>query len=112
ELERSAIGGHSMGGHAALLMARKHPVRFKRVSALAPISSYTQSQWGEIAVERFFAGDLALAADYDPVRLLEAGGSLPRTLVDQGDADAFLKIGRASSSERGESKTFFVVHNK
>lgn len=90
DLERQAIGGHSMGGHGALLMALKHPGRFKRVSALAPISSYTQSQWGEIAVERFFAGDLALAADYDPVRLLEAGGSLPRTLVDQGDADAFL----------------------
>lgn len=90
DLERQAIGGHSMGGHGALLMALKHPGRFKRVSALAPIASYTQSQWGEIAVERFFGGDIALAAAYDPVRLLEAGGSLPRTLVDQGGADAFL----------------------
>ncbi|MEZ4228413.1 MAG: S-formylglutathione hydrolase [Polyangiaceae bacterium] len=90
DLERQAISGHSMGGHGALLMALKHPGRFKRVSALAPISSFTRCPWGETVVERFFGGDLALAEAYDPVRLLERGETLPRTLIDQGSSDQFL----------------------
>lgn len=90
DASRQAIGGHSMGGHGALLLALKNPGRFRKVSALAPISSFTQCPWGEAAVRGYFGGDLDAAAAYDPVRLLEGGAKLPGVLVDQGDADPFL----------------------
>ncbi len=90
DMERQAISGHSMGGHGALLLALRQPGRFRRVSALAPIASFTSCPWGELAVERYFGGDLAAAQAFDPSCLLQGGASLPSTLIDQGEADPFL----------------------
>ncbi|MCJ8334069.1 MAG: S-formylglutathione hydrolase, partial [Epibacterium sp.] len=46
DMERQAITGHSMGGHGALTLAMNLPGRFKSVSAFAPISNPTASDWG------------------------------------------------------------------
>jgi S-formylglutathione hydrolase len=43
---RSAISGHSMGGHGAISLHLKNPGMFQSVSAFAPIVNPTQCPWG------------------------------------------------------------------
>lgn len=88
---RVGISGHSMGGHGALTIALRNPGRFKSVSAFAPISSPMRCPWGEKALARYIGAGRARWRAYDATALLEDGARRDEILVDQGDADAFLK---------------------
>lgn len=90
DMTRQAIMGHSMGGHGALTIGLRHADRFRSVSAFSPIVAPSVVPWGEKALGGYLGADKASWADYDAVRLIEAGARLPALLVDQGDADNFL----------------------
>jgi S-formylglutathione hydrolase len=88
---RQSIMGHSMGGHGALTIALRNPVRFKSVSAFAPIVAPSQCAWGQKALAGYLGNDQAAWAEYDAVALITQGARLPHLLVDQGLADNFLE---------------------
>jgi S-formylglutathione hydrolase len=86
-----AISGHSMGGHGALTIALKNPGRYRSVSAFSPIVAPTQVPWGEKAFAAYLGEDHAAWKAHDTVELIvQATERLP-LLVDQGDADEFLR---------------------
>jgi S-formylglutathione hydrolase len=90
--QRQGIFGHSMGGHGALTIALKNPPRYASVSAFAPIAAPLQCPWGQKAFAGYLGGDLRAARSYDATALLEDGARFPSMiLVDQGEADQFLK---------------------
>jgi S-formylglutathione hydrolase len=87
---RQGITGHSMGGHGALTIALRNPVRFRSVSAFAPIVSPLNCPWGEKALGGYLGPDHEAWRRYDACALIDDGARVPDILVDQGDADAFL----------------------
>lgn len=88
---RTAMSGHSMGGHGALTIALSNPDWIRSVSAFAPIASPMRCPWGEKALSGYLGEDRAAWAAYDACALLGSRGwSGPPILVDQGDADPFL----------------------
>ena len=94
DLGRCGISGHSMGGHGALTLALRHPGNYRSVSAFAPISSPTRCPWGEKALGAYLGPDRARWNEHDASLLIDAGagrGRFDEILVDQGDADSFLK---------------------
>jgi S-formylglutathione hydrolase len=91
DAERAAIAGHSMGGHGALTVGMKNPDRFKSISAFAPISSPTRCPWGQKALGNYLGNDQSSWDDYDACILAGRLDSVQPILVDQGDADQFLK---------------------
>ncbi|GGD00658.1 S-formylglutathione hydrolase [Aquisalinus flavus] len=91
DMTRQSITGHSMGGHGALTLALKNPGTFKSVSAFAPIASPLSCQWGQKALGGYLGGDQSRWRRYDAVALIEDGAHMREILVDQGDADGFLK---------------------
>jgi S-formylglutathione hydrolase len=90
DMGRQGIMGHSMGGHGALILALRHPGRYRSVSAFAPIVAPSLVPWGEKALGRYLGSDRAAWRAHDAVALIEDGARLDRLLVDQGEADAFL----------------------
>lgn len=88
---RQSIMGHSMGGHGALTIGLRLADRFKAVSAFAPIVAPSQVPWGEKALGGYLGDDRAAWRRHDAVALIEDGARVPALLVDQGEADAFLK---------------------
>ena len=50
DAERQGIFGHSMGGHGALILALRHPGRYRSVSAFAPICAPTPMPLGREGV--------------------------------------------------------------
>jgi S-formylglutathione hydrolase len=88
---RQAIMGHSMGGHGALTIALSHSGRYRSVSAFAPIVAPSQVPWGEKALARYLGPDRAAWRRCDAVALIEDGARVPEILVDQGEADNFLR---------------------
>ncbi len=91
DMARQSILGHSMGGHGALTIGLRCPKRFKAVSAFAPIVAPSQVPWGEKALTGYLGDDKATWRRHDAVALIEDGARLPELLVDQGEADGFLK---------------------
>jgi S-formylglutathione hydrolase len=90
DASRSAISGHSMGGHGALTIALKNPGRFKSVSAFAPISSPLNCPWGEKALGLYLGNDTTAWAAHDSCSLMAIATEKLPALVDQGGADNFL----------------------
>ncbi|MDR3382247.1 S-formylglutathione hydrolase [Cupriavidus basilensis] len=93
DAQRVGIFGHSMGGHGALVLAQRHPGRFRSVSAFAPIAAPTRCPWGEKAFSRYLGEERASWEQYDASALMtrQAKAPFPRgILVDQGLADKFL----------------------
>ncbi len=92
DAQRAGIFGHSMGGHGALVLALRHPGRFRSVSAFAPIAAPTQCPWGEKAFTGYLGTDRAAWAAHDASALMAASACpYPQgILVDQGLADTFL----------------------
>jgi len=89
---RTAMSGHSMGGHGALTIALTEPDWIGSVSAFAPIASPMRCPWGEKALGGYLGEDRAAWAPYDTTALIQSRGwSGPRILVDQGQADPFLE---------------------
>ena len=89
---RTGIFGHSMGGHGALVLALRHPARYRSVSAFAPIVAPSEVPWGQKAFSRYLGEDRRAWAHYDAcalVRQRRFGGTL---LVDQGLDDKFLAV--------------------
>ncbi|MEG1212655.1 MAG: S-formylglutathione hydrolase [Leclercia sp.] len=90
--DRSAISGHSMGGHGALVMALKNPGKYVSVSAFAPIVNPSQVPWGQKAFSHYLGDDAATWQEWDSCALMLASQpqhAIP-TLIDQGDGDQFL----------------------
>ena len=91
DLDRQSITGHSMGGHGALVLALRHPGRFKSVSAFAPIAAPSQVPWGQKALPLYLGDNPQAWAAHDACALIAAGSRVPELLVDQGLADNFLE---------------------
>ena len=90
---RSGIAGHSMGGHGALVMALRHPGRYRSVSAFAPIAAPARVPWGEKAFSRYLGEDRDAWRAHDACELIAAGARLPgEPLIDIGSADKFLEV--------------------
>lgn len=95
QADRLAVTGHSMGGHGALVLALRHPERFRAVTAFAPIAAPSACPWGQKALAAYLGEDREAWAAYD-ASLLIASGAVPRApmlpiLIDQGEADGFLR---------------------
>jgi S-formylglutathione hydrolase len=88
---RTAMSGHSMGGHGALTLALSNPDWIRSVSAFAPICAPMRCPWGEKAFAGYLGEDRAAWTVYDSSELIRTRGwSGPPILVDQGGADPFL----------------------
>jgi S-formylglutathione hydrolase len=90
---RAGIFGHSMGGHGALVLALRHPGRFRSVSAFAPIAAASQAPWGVKAFSGYLGEDRTQWAAHDASALMAAQAEAPYPhgiLVDQGLDDKFL----------------------
>ena len=90
DASRSALCGHSMGGHGALTIALKHPARYRSVSAFAPIVAPSQVPWGRKALPRYLGEDTSAWAGYDACALVRRQTFPGTILIDQGEADPFL----------------------
>lgn len=88
---RSAIFGHSMGGHGALTLAFKHPGRYRSVSAFAPICAPSQCPWGEKAFTGYLGPNRATWAAHDATELVAKRPLDGKILIDQGSDDQFLE---------------------
>ncbi|PVZ87123.1 S-formylglutathione hydrolase [Serratia sp. S1B] len=88
--DRQSIAGHSMGGHGALMIAFRHPQRFRSVSAFAPIVNPCQVPWGRKALTAYLGDDEKQWLQYDSCHLLANSTEKLPVLIDQGDADPFL----------------------
>ncbi|TPQ38613.1 S-formylglutathione hydrolase [Cupriavidus pinatubonensis] len=92
--DRVGIFGHSMGGHGALVLAQRHPQRFRSVSAFAPIAAPTRCPWGQKAFTGYLGTDRSRWDEYDASALMAAQKVAPfpaGILVDQGLSDQFLQ---------------------
>eukprot|EP00010_Vexillifera_abyssalis_P006516 CAMPEP_0201548798 /NCGR_PEP_ID=MMETSP0173_2-20130828/5303_1 /ASSEMBLY_ACC=CAM_ASM_000268 /TAXON_ID=218659 /ORGANISM="Vexillifera sp., Strain DIVA3 564/2" /LENGTH=286 /DNA_ID=CAMNT_0047958275 /DNA_START=28 /DNA_END=885 /DNA_ORIENTATION=- len=95
--KRKSVFGHSMGGHGALVIALKN-ADFLSCSAFAPICHPTQCAWGKKAFSGYLGSDESSWAAYDATELVKTrtdpNASKLSILIDQGDADQFLKDGQ------------------
>ena len=89
--ERTAISGHSMGGHGALTIALKNPKTYKSVSAFSPIVSPLNCPWGEKALSNYIGTNKHDWAQYDTCALTAQAEQKISVLIDQGTADNFLE---------------------
>jgi S-formylglutathione hydrolase len=85
-----AISGHSMGGHGALVLALRHPERYRSVSAFAPIVAPSRVPWGEKAFTAYLGADRDAWRAWDAVELIARASERLPLLVDQGGDDEFL----------------------
>ena len=92
DMERQAITGHSMGGHGALTIAMSLPGRFKSVSAFAPISHPTASDWGRKQFTAYLGNDQSTWAAHDATLLMRAHGFDGPMLIDTGTSDQFIDL--------------------
>ena len=92
DTKRSAIMGHSMGGHGALTIGLRNPGHYRSISAFSPIVAPTQSPWGQKAFKQYLGESEACWLEYDTCALLS---KVDRKLrlpirIDQGGSDNFL----------------------
>ncbi|QDI77833.1 MULTISPECIES: S-formylglutathione hydrolase [Leisingera] len=92
DLDRQAITGHSMGGHGALTLAMNLPGRYKSVSAFAPISHPTQSDWGRKQLNAYLGDDESAWAKHDATLLMRDKGFDGPLLIDTGTSDQFIDL--------------------
>lgn len=91
DMERQGITGHSMGGHGALTLAMNLPGRFLSVSAFAPISNPTTTEWGIKQLSAYLGDDTSAWAKHDSTLLMVKDGFDGPVLIDQGASDQFLE---------------------
>jgi len=88
---RTAISGHSMGGHGALTIALNNPEKFRSASAFSPIVSPSSCPWGEKALSNYLGDDKSTWEKHDTCALVTSSDTNLPILVDQGTADGFLE---------------------
>ena len=88
---KTAISGHSMGGHGALTLALNNPEQYKSVSAFSPIVSPLNCPWGIKALSNYLGTDKSTWLAHDSCELVKAASIHIPMLVDQGSADGFLE---------------------
>ncbi|MCV2887374.1 S-formylglutathione hydrolase [Ruegeria aquimaris] len=108
--ERQAITGHSMGGHGALTLAMNLPGRYRSVSAFAPISNPTGSDWGRKQLSAYLGTDEAAWAKHDASLMMKQAGFDGPILIDTGTSDQFIDLLRpealaAAIAERRQQAT-------
>ncbi len=81
------ITGHSMGGHGALTIGMTLPDQYKSVSAFAPISNPTESDWGRKQLTAYLGDNPAAWAKHDASLLMAAKGYDGEVLIDHGAED-------------------------
>ncbi|MFK7878675.1 S-formylglutathione hydrolase [Roseobacter sp.] len=92
DMSRQSITGHSMGGHGALTMAMSLPGRFRSVSAFAPISNPTASDWGRKQLTAYLGTDETKWAGHDATLLMQENGFDGPILIDTGSKDQFIDL--------------------
>jgi S-formylglutathione hydrolase len=92
DMERQGITGHSMGGHGALTLAMTLEGRFRSVSAFAPITNPSASDWGRKQLGAYLGPDEATWVRHDATLLMKDKGFDGPVLIDQGAADQFLDL--------------------
>lgn len=92
DADRQAITGHSMGGHGALTLAMNLPGRFRSVSAFAPISNPTQTDWGRKQLSAYLGSDETAWAKHDSTLLMKEKGFDGPILIDTGTDDQFIDL--------------------
>ena len=92
DMDRQAITGHSMGGHGALTIAMTMPDRFRSVSAFAPISNPTSSDWGRKQFAAYLGTDESTWAPHDATILMREKGFDGPMLIDTGTKDQFVDL--------------------
>ena len=92
DMERQGITGHSMGGHGALTLAMNLPGRFLSVSAFAPITHPTASDWGKKQLSAYLGSDESTWTKHDSTLLMREKGFDGPVLIDQGASDQFLDL--------------------
>lgn len=90
--EAQGITGHSMGGHGALTIAMTYPERFRSLSAFAPITNPTDSDWGRKQLSAYLGSDESRWRPHDSSILMEEKGWHGHLLIDQGADDQFLDL--------------------
>lgn len=98
----SSIGimGHSMGGHGALMFGFKFPSKFVSVSAIAPVCTASESEWGKAAYKAYFGDDESAWSQYNATNTIRsAGQQYPLILVDQGGADEHYAAGNLNPEQ-------------
>lgn len=90
--EAQGIMGHSMGGHGALTMAISLPDQYKSVSAFAPITNPTNSDWGQKQLTAYLGDDQNAWGKHDASLLMAAKGYPGHVMIDQGGADEFYDL--------------------
>ena len=92
DLDRQSITGHSMGGHGALTMAMGLGGQFRSVSAFAPISHPTGSDWGRKQLGAYLGADESTWAPHDATLLMRSRGFDGPMLIDTGTNDQFIDL--------------------
>ncbi|MHA1127850.1 MAG: S-formylglutathione hydrolase [Alphaproteobacteria bacterium] len=90
--EAQGITGHSMGGHGALTMAMSLPDQYKSVSAFAPITNPTGSDWGRKQLTAYLGDDQNAWGKHDASLLMAEKGYPGHVVIDQGAADEFYEL--------------------
>jgi S-formylglutathione hydrolase len=91
DTKRQGIFGHSMGGHGALVCALRNPKVFRSCSAFSPIVAPSQCPWGTKAFAGYLGDSVESWQAYDATELVKAHPYPGPILIDQGDADPFLR---------------------
>ena len=97
--DRRAIGGHSMGGHGALVLGLRNAELYTSISAFAPIASASRTPWGQQALAAYLGPDRKAWARYDAAEVLRATKKGPPILIDQGTKDELLPQGQLLPEE-------------
>ena len=92
DMDRQGITGHSMGGHGALTLAMNLPGRFLSVSAFAPITHPTASDWGRKQLTAYLGPEESAWVKHDSTLLMREKGFDGPVLIDQGGIDQFLDL--------------------
>lgn len=89
---KESVMGHSMGGHGALILGLKNPMRFSAISAFAPITNPMNVPWGEKAFSAYLGEDKTTWKQWDATEVLKTVSDHPPILVTQGTADNFYAV--------------------
>lgn len=85
------ISGHSMGGHGALIAFLRNPHIYKSVSAFAPISNPTASNWGRKCFTDYLGTDEEAWSSYDATELVRRQPQKRvKIVVEQGSLDEWM----------------------